>query len=741
MKNKLANFITVLKAEHIKKRGTGFYWTSAILGILSPLLFGIVTIVENTEEIKKGIPYNIYLQFVENAMLPFASFFFPLLIIITASRITQLDHRNGGWQLMETQPSNKFSIYFSKFTTILIANLVSIVSFVIFSLFTAWILTFIVTVPEMAVNEIPFAGLAWIILRLFVAAFLITAFQYVISVLIPSFIWSIIIGFFGLLLTVFLQPFDLVPVWYPFEILSNVASKPKGSDLGYLLAFTEYIGILASALLLYIGFQWYRHKRFASAFFGKTSRALCALAVIIICIGTIYWTKQPNVMPDYAKTVIAGKIESDVKFRNVYLIDYIINDTIAVIPIKDNTFSYHFDKPVVNDYYAFMIDGKYPSPLYFGSNDSIFAAIKIYNHKNDYKFTGTRLAENQMATGVNFEWSMAEYYLNNNIDLDRPDKIANAIYDEWEDRYNKSNKFRTVDNYISKPDFRLRHSKLATVKYLNMWNGYLKKRTALYPNEKTVEKENIQKIRKTLSLTDESLLSTPEYFEYVRSQLIAANKEEKDDNSKVLEAITAMKNGTFKDKMLFWQLKTTIEEASNTEERTALVTKYNPMFGNPKYSKSISAIHKLVESLGKGKEAPFFEAMSVDNKPYTLADFKGKFIIIDVWATWCGPCKTQSPFFEKFALKYKNENIAFIALSSDQDLQAWYVDAKTKSKSVVQLHMNNPDKFSTDYNVESIPRFILIDPAGKFVNARLPFPSDGAFEILLRKELGLPEEK
>ena len=137
MKNNISNFITALKAEHIKKKGTGFYWTSAILGVISPLLFFIVSIIQKSEEIKTELPVNYYQAFLENSLQPFAFFFFPLLIIITVSRITQLDHRNGGWQLMETQPTYKFSIYFSKFVTVLIANFISVITFVIISLLSS----------------------------------------------------------------------------------------------------------------------------------------------------------------------------------------------------------------------------------------------------------------------------------------------------------------------------------------------------------------------------------------------------------------------------------------------------------------------------------------------------------------------------------------------------------------------------------------------------------------------------
>lgn len=740
MKNNIRNFITVLKAENIKKRGTGFYWTSAILGIISPLLFFIVTIVTSTEEIKSKLPFNLYHNFINEAVNPFAYFFFPLLIIIIVSRITQLDHKNGGWQLMETQPTFKFSIYFSKFTTILIANLISIISFVIISLLCAWLLTFIVTVPKAAQMEIPFSGIFHIITRLFVASILITTIQFIISVLIPSFIWSIVIGFFGLLLTVFLKPFDLVPVWYPYEILSKIATNPDGSDLGYWFTFTEYVGVTISIVLLYIGFNWYRNKTLRLTF-NNAAKIISLIAVLAVFGGLTYWLLQPNQMPDYSKTIFSGTIDSKEQFHKIYIKDKTVQDTIAIIPIKNNTFHYAFDKNVITDNYTFVIDGKFRGNVFFGQRDSIYLDGKILGTISEFKLKGTRLAENQMATDSKVDWSMISYYMEENKNLDKPNIIIEALYKEWKESMKTANKFKTVDNYIPKNDYTKRNQKLITTRYLNMWNEFVKKRAALYPNQKTDGGKLIAEIQKNLSLTDESLLSSSEYFDYLTSQLIAKNKQDIDDNTKSILAISKMKPGSFKDKMLFWQISKNIEEASTSKERNEFVAHYISGFSNSNYKRKINNLNNIAESLGKGKPAPNFESTSIDGKKGSLSDLKGKYVLIDVWATWCGPCKQQAPYFEKFALKYKKEKIQFVALSTDENIQKWYIAAKSKSKSVLQLHADNLNLFSKDYDVVSIPRFILIDPNGNFVNANLPFPGDASFEILLRKALHLAEEE
>ena len=739
MKSKISDFITALKAEHIKKRGTGMYYTSAAMGVISPLLFFIVLIIESTDEIKAELPFNYYLKFIENTLQPFAYFFFPLLIIITVSRITQLDHKNGGWQLMETQPTLRFSIYFSKFCTVLIANIISIVFFIVVSILSAWILSFFVSVPKMAIMEFPLIEIIHIATRLFIASLLITVIQFVISVLISSFIWSILIGFFGLLLTIFLKPFDLVPVWYPYEILSKIAVNHKGSDLGYWFTFTEYISVTLSIILLYMGFLWYRHKTLKLAF-NSTSKISKLLIILLFFGGLTYWIVRPNQMPDHNKTVFCGKIESNDKFKKIYVRDNIIEDTIAIIPIENNKFHYVFKQNVVTDNYTFIIDGKYHGNVFFGHRDSIYVEGKITEPASEFKLKGTRLAENQMNGSPKMQWSIVSYYLEQNSNLDKPQIIIEALHKGWKEEMKASNTFKTVDNYIPKNDYTERTQKLITTNYLNMWNEFLKKRAALYPNEKTNGGILMKEIQQQLSLTDESLLSSSDYFDYVTSQLIAQNKADLDENTKAILAISKQKNGSFKDKMLYWQINKNIDEASTSNERNEFVAKYISLIGNERYQRKIKNLNKIAESLGKGKTAPDFEATSIDGKKVSLAHLKGKFVLIDVWATWCGPCRQQSPYFEKFALKYKNENIRFIALSTDENIQKWYISAKGKSKSVLQLHTDNVNQFAGSYDLESIPRFILIDPNGNFINAKLPFPSEPSFEILLRKALNLPEE-
>jgi thiol-disulfide isomerase/thioredoxin len=155
---------------------------------------------------------------------------------------------------------------------------------------------------------------------------------------------------------------------------------------------------------------------------------------------------------------------------------------------------------------------------------------------------------------------------------------------------------------------------------------------------------------------------------------------------------------------------------------------------------------KAEELLGKGNPSPKFNNyLNYNGGKTSLDDFKGKYVYIDVWATWCKPCLAQIPFLKKLEKKYARKKIEFVSISTDNAstagswddaLSKWKKMVKSKSLAGVQLYAGKDSKFMTDYQVYGIPRFILVDPKGNIVNANAPRPSDPNLEVLF-KELGI----
>ena len=100
---------------------------------------------------------------------------------------------------------------------------------------------------------------------------------------------------------------------------------------------------------------------------------------------------------------------------------------------------------------------------------------------------------------------------------------------------------------------------------------------------------------------------------------------------------------------------------------------------------------------------------------------------VDVWATWCGPCKAEIPSLKKVEAQYHGKNIEFVSISVDalKDHDKWKAMVAEKELKGVQLFADNSWKsdFVEGYLIKGIPRFILIDTEGNIVNANAPRPS------------------
>lgn len=124
-----------------------------------------------------------------------------------------------------------------------------------------------------------------------------------------------------------------------------------------------------------------------------------------------------------------------------------------------------------------------------------------------------------------------------------------------------------------------------------------------------------------------------------------------------------------------------------------------------------------------GKRSPGFRAPDVDGKEYTLADFRGKYVYIDMWATWCGPCKREMPYLKALEDEFKDAEIVFVGLSVDKDKAAWENMVRQGELTGVQLYLGTGSRFQEGYRVEAIPRFILLDKEGVIISNDMSRPS------------------
>lgn len=129
------------------------------------------------------------------------------------------------------------------------------------------------------------------------------------------------------------------------------------------------------------------------------------------------------------------------------------------------------------------------------------------------------------------------------------------------------------------------------------------------------------------------------------------------------------------------------------------------------------------KAIAIGAMAPDFTQNDVNDKPVKLSDFKGKYVLLDFWASWCGPCRAENPNVVKAYNKYKDKNFTVLGVSLDQPnkKEAWLAAIKKDSLEWTQISDLQfwENAVAKKYQIRSIPQNFLIDPTGKIISKNL----------------------
>jgi thiol-disulfide isomerase/thioredoxin len=156
---------------------------------------------------------------------------------------------------------------------------------------------------------------------------------------------------------------------------------------------------------------------------------------------------------------------------------------------------------------------------------------------------------------------------------------------------------------------------------------------------------------------------------------------------------------------------------------------------NPFFEKDITEKYNKTKGLIAGKPSPVFDYENHKGGKTSLESLKGSYVYVDVWATWCGPCRQEIPSLQKVEQSFEGKNIKFVSISVDtkKDHEKWAKMVTDKSLGGIQLFADNDwnSQFVKEYAIDSIPRFIIIAPDGTILNADAPRPSDPKLTELL----------
>lgn len=156
--------------------------------------------------------------------------------------------------------------------------------------------------------------------------------------------------------------------------------------------------------------------------------------------------------------------------------------------------------------------------------------------------------------------------------------------------------------------------------------------------------------------------------------------------------------------------------------------------GRARYEAMSKAYANMSEGTGDGSHIYPFDFEGPDGERVKIGDFAGKYLYIDIWATWCGPCKAEIPYLKKLEEQMEGKNIEFLSISVDKkgDRDKWL--AMIEDMGLGGHHAISPNttnhEFFLFYGVTGIPRFMLVGPDGTLLMSRARRPSE---PILLKQ--------
>lgn len=184
------------------------------------------------------------------------------------------------------------------------------------------------------------------------------------------------------------------------------------------------------------------------------------------------------------------------------------------------------------------------------------------------------------------------------------------------------------------------------------------------------------------------------------------------DFTKAVEAIKSTKIQKL-EKSKLDALLVDVQKKNIDAELKGMTNYFNEIQANKKFNNTV---------------APDFDYLNHAGGNVKLSDLKGKYVYIDVWATWCGPCRAEIPSLQKVEEQFHGKNIEFVSISvdTDKDFEKWKTFVTEKQLGGTQLFAdkNWKSSFIEGFNINSIPRFLLISPEGIVIDSNASRPSD-----------------
>lgn len=313
-------------------------------------------------------------------------------------------------------------------------------------------------------------------------------------------------------------------------------------------------------------------------------------------------------------------------------------------------------------------------------------------------------------------------------------KLPYNEYKAWVDNnrdakntlFSETNKVDARDNFWISEEANILYG---WAQLLEMYPVYYK----YYTKTEEVElPEDYESYKNELNLNKAEYLESRAYTSYVSGEVRkAANQKSKELDAADMPLLNLEIAGELiSDKIVLNNFRVTyLKDQLSRTEISELKDAIDFLRANVSDKELIADFNKEHDawlSLAAGRPGLDFVGRDLKGNDIRFSNFKGKYVYVDVWATWCGPCRYEIPFLKKLEKDYHKRNIVFLSYSIDSDKEAWLEFVPKEELEGVQIIGDNAweSELIKHYKIKGVPTFMFFDPEGKIVSVKMTRPSD-----------------
>ena len=434
---------------------------------------------------------------------------------------------------------------------------------------------------------------------------------------------------------------------------------------------------------------------------------------------------------DYA--VLSGKVSSvDAKGEDQKLLLVQNGEVVKEIPVQaDGTFRDTIREIGDNHFYYLVENPAVQTPLYLANGTNM--ELTLNEEVSKTMVSGSQTKQTQYLIERNSFINDRINGADSNLFGQKPQEFKENVKAFFAELDKKLKAYGFDEEFVKNQE---KWTNYKFVEYLTIfptYHRYTSGNEAILPDDFYAERDGIDYDNA------EEFRTIDTYRDLVRSKFytIINNPNDAENIKKFISEVNALKSDNIRADLA----KGTFQLISpNSTVNKEIFDFINKNVTDEKVKEAAKKAYDVATKLTSGSPSPKFSNYENFNGGTTsLDDFKGKVTYIDIWATWCLPCRGEIPALKELEKKFHGKDVAFVSISIDQNKDEWKEFVKSEDLKGVQLFAENAfdSQFIQDYGIRQIPTFIIIDKEGKIVNADAPRPSSdeitGLLEGLLKK--------